>query len=85
MSTRNNDITELRSHLFDTIRELRQPGADIERAKAIAELAQTVINSAKVEVEHIKLTGGSGSGFIPDTADTVTKLPNNVRVHRLKG
>jgi hypothetical protein len=38
---------------------------DIDRAKAVADVAQTIINSAKVEIEHIKIVGGEGSGFIP--------------------
>jgi hypothetical protein len=38
---------------------------DIERAKAVADVAQTIINSAKVEVEHLKATGQTGSsGFM---------------------
>ena len=37
---------------------------DIERAKAVSDVAQVIINSAKVEVEHMKIAGGSGSGFI---------------------
>lgn len=83
MSINSNDITELRTHLFDTIREMRQPGADIERARTVADLAQTVINSVKVEIEHMKITGGNGSGFIPDAT---TKLPGTTtRTHRIKG
>ncbi len=38
---------------------------DIDRAKAINDVAQTIINSAKVEVDALKIIGGTGSGFIP--------------------
>jgi hypothetical protein len=41
--------------------------ADIDRAKAVADVAQVMINSAKVEVEFMKATGGLGSGFIENT------------------
>lgn len=40
---------------------------EIERAKAISDVAQTIINSAKVEVDYMKQVGSkSASGFIPD-------------------
>jgi hypothetical protein len=64
-----NNIQTLRQHLFDTIAALRDKDApmDIERAKAVSSAAQVVVNSAKVEVDYIKATGGAGSGFIPDS------------------
>lgn len=67
MSDSGHDVDELRKHLFETLRALRDEKhpMDIERAKAISDTAQTIINSAKVEVEFIKNVGGAGSGFIP--------------------
>lgn len=35
---------------------------DLQRAKAISEVAQTIINSAKVEVEYAKALGESPGG-----------------------
>lgn len=64
-----NKIEDLRNHLFATLEDLRDPDKpmDIPRAKAIAEVAQTIINSAKVEVDYIEATGAiKGTGFIPD-------------------
>lgn len=71
----SNSVTDLRDELFATMRALRDPNSpmDIERAKAIADVAQVIINSAKVEVEHMRLTGGTGAGFIPD--ETAQGLP----------
>jgi hypothetical protein len=66
----NNKITDLRDHLFATIEALQDKDKpmDIERAKAIAEVAQTIVNSAKVEVDHLRITGAmQGTGFIPDS------------------
>lgn len=62
-----NDITTVRAALFDTLRALgnKDDPMDIERAKAINEVAQTIINSAKVEVDALRVIGGTGSGFIP--------------------
>jgi hypothetical protein len=92
-----NTITALRGHLFDTLRALKDPTnpMDIERAKAVSDVAQTIINSAKVEVDHLKITGGKGSGFIPE-APQHPALPDGTSVidqkpgvtvtrHQLKG
>jgi hypothetical protein len=63
-----NKIEDLRNHLFETLEDLRdkEKPMDIERAKAIAGVAQVIVDSAKAENEFIKITGGEGSGFIPD-------------------
>lgn len=64
-----NKIEDLRNHLFETIERLKDDDEpmDLERAKTISGVAQTVINSAKVEVDYLKTTGAvSGSGFIPE-------------------
>lgn len=66
----SQDISALRSHLFAALAGLsdKENPMDIERAKAIADVGQVIINSAKVEVDHIRVVGGKGSGFIPLTA-----------------
>jgi hypothetical protein len=76
----NETIADLRKHLFaalDGLADKDRP-MDIERAKAISAVAQTVINSARVEIEHMKLAGGAGSGFIPDAQ--VVRLPGLAKV-----
>lgn len=63
-----NGITDLRNHLFAAIEGLadEKNPMDIARAKAISDVAQTIINSAKLEVELMEKVGGcSGTGFIP--------------------
>ncbi|WP_017918073.1 hypothetical protein [Burkholderia gladioli] len=74
----NNSIETLRQHLFATLDSLTdgEKPMEIERAKAVAEVAQVIINSAKVEVEHLKVAGGKGTGFI--------NAPGSV-THRLGG
>ena len=69
-----NKIEDLRNHLFSTIESLMDEDKpmDLDRAKAIAEVAQTIINSAKVEVDFMNKVGGAGTGFIP----TENKLIN---------
>lgn len=73
----SNDITELRGHLFDTLRGLKDKSVDIEQAKAICEVAKNITETAKVEVDFIRLTEAEGTGFIPAPGATrVTTGPN---------
>lgn len=52
-------IHDLREHLFGALADLRDPSKDtakeIERAKAVADLGRVVIDSAKVQVEFMKV------------------------------
>lgn len=61
-----NKITDLRDHLFAVIEGLQdeEKPFDVEKAKVIADLAQVVVNSAKIEVDLLKYYGGTGTGFI---------------------
>lgn len=52
-----NDIIELNGVLFDTLRKLQANKIDPDQAKAITGVAQTIINSAKVQSDHQKLVG----------------------------
>lgn len=63
----SHTISTLYDALFETLQAAKAGTMDIERVKAINDTAQTIVNAAKVEVDHMKVTGGSGSGFIaPD-------------------
>lgn len=64
-----NKIEDLRNHLFEALEKLSDDESpmDLERAKTIAEVAQVIVNSAKVEVDFMSKVGGSGTGFIPDS------------------
>lgn len=56
---------------------------DIERAKAISTVANTIIESAKVEHKFMELVGGDGTGFVPKpeitgpSGNNVARLPRN--------
>ena len=90
MSTKT--VEDLREHLFATIAALRDTAnpMDIERARAVSEVAITIIQSAKVEVEFLKLTGGESSSFIgtdDKAAPAAPALPSGitgVTRHRIK-
>ena len=73
-----NDITELRTHLFDTLRGLKDGSVKLETAKAINDTAQTIINTAKVEVDHMKVVGGC-SGFIAGDEGMPKLVPGQSR------
>jgi hypothetical protein len=78
-----NKIEDLRNHFFATLEDLRDADKpmEIERAQAIADVAQVIVNSAKVENDHIKLTGSAGSGFI----EKIDSLPKPGQPRLVKG
>ena len=85
-------IDDLREHLFATLDALRneQKPMELDRAKAIAQVAQTVIDLAKAENDFMKITGSTGSGFIPAPARALPAPPSSqqqpgVTVHKIKG
>lgn len=78
MTEASRDINTLREHLFDAIDGLNSGTVTLEKAKAISEVSQTIINTAKVEVELAKATGQKPSGFIGGL-----KSPENRITHRL--
>ncbi|AMU17534.1 hypothetical protein A3203_32685 [Burkholderia cenocepacia] len=87
----SNNITTVRQHLLDTLADLRnreQP-MDIDRARAVADVARVLVDSAKVEVDFIKATGTTdvNSEFLqPDQAEP--GLPpgiTGITRHRITG
>lgn len=50
-------MDDLRSVIFDTIDDVRKGKLDAATAKAISELSQIVINSAKAEADYARATG----------------------------
>jgi len=54
-----NKISDLRDHLFETLEDLKDKDApmDLDRARAIRDVAQTLINAAKVEVDYLRTAG----------------------------
>lgn len=64
------NINDLRADMAATIKALREGDEKmtVDKAKAIAELGQTVINSAKVEHDMIRAVGNrvmAPTGFVP--------------------
>ena len=81
-----NKIEDLRNHLFATLEELQDKDTpmDIDRARAIADVAKVIVESAKTEVNFLKVTGAQeGSGFIPFKPEKpVPLIPGDGKEHR---
>lgn len=64
----SKDISDLRNHLFAALDGLadKDKPMEIERAKAIADVARVIVDSAKAETDLLKVTGrGTTTGFVP--------------------
>lgn len=90
-------INELREHLMGTLASLRdrQNPMEPDRARAVAQVASVLVDTAKVEVDFLKVTGADKSQFLgagPETpelpAPTGTPTAHNpfpnVRRHTLQ-
>ena len=89
----SNDVHELRAMLFDTIRRVRDGSMDTDSARAINATAAVIVDSARVEIEHIKAVGEGHSQFLALSDDSEDSAQANalppgivsVRRHRIKG
>ena len=76
-----NKIDDLRNHLFETLEALKDPDnpMELDRAKAIADVARVLVDSAKVEVQFLEVSGALRStGFMPE-AEEPPALPSGRR------
>lgn len=88
-------ISELREHLMATLAGLRNRENPMEpdRARAMAQVASVLVDTARVEVDYIKATGQDNSGFLQalpsaSTTTVTSGLPNgitSITQHRLTG
>jgi hypothetical protein len=82
-----NKLADLRDHLFETLEALKDGSMDLARAKTVSEVAQTMINLAKVEVDMVRAMDGRGveGAFFSAPAETrelprIAAGPQPVRV-----
>lgn len=54
-----NKLEDLRNHLFETLEALKdeEKPMDVARARAVADVAHAIINSAKLELRFLELKG----------------------------
>ena len=71
-----NKLSDLRNHLFETLERLKDEHnpMDIARAKTIANVAQTIINSATVEVKALNAMNADLPKFF-DSKPAAPALP----------
>lgn len=64
-----HSIDDVRGHLFTVLERLQDNDnpMDIDRAKTIAQVAGVLVDTARVEVDFCRVTGGTGSGFMKNT------------------
>lgn len=75
-TTTSPHITQVRKSLLDTLADLRNRDnpMDIERAKAVAQVAGVLVDTAKVENDYLKITGHDRSDFLETPADEGLRL-----------
>jgi len=90
-------IEQMRHHLMETLAALRSRDNPMEpdRARAIAQVASVMVDSAKAEVDYIKATGAPKSDFLEPPSQTALPAPSGAptahnpfpvtRRHRLEG
>lgn len=91
-------INQLREHLLGALSALRDRDNPMEpdRARAMAQVASVVVDTARVEVEYLKLTGQEASTFLEQPTGTTQLTTHgqgspfppgitNVTRHRLGG
>jgi hypothetical protein len=75
-------LDDLREQLFETLKDLRAKDKpmDIDRAKAISDVAQTFINSAKAEVDFVRATGMDSADLPVFSAKKALPAPGQPRL-----
>ncbi|MDO6747168.1 hypothetical protein [Gilvimarinus sp. 1_MG-2023] len=88
-----NKIEDMRDHLFAELERLGDETLkgenlklEIARAKAITEVSQAMINSAKVETDFIKTVKATkGTGFIDPSAREELPVPGKPQLVENQG
>lgn len=64
-------IQQLREHLMATLADLRDRERPMEpdRARAVAQVASVLVDTAKVEIDYLKATNQDRSGFLEEPVD----------------
>lgn len=80
MSGTYNHIDTVRAHLLEQMKALREAKPDelareLDRAKGLSELAQVAVNTAKVEVDYLRVTEQPSAPFLEAPPDEQYRTP----------
>lgn len=65
----SNTINDLRATLFETLKAVKSGAMEIDRAKSICDISQTIINTAKAETDFAKATGAHVRSALIEAGD----------------
>lgn len=73
----NNDIQALRSHLFNTLTALQDKDnpMDIDRARAICQVGDVIVDTAKAEIDFARVNGSIDTQFFHKPTAPANLLP----------
>lgn len=80
----SNDITTVRMHLLNFLSDVcdNDKPIDKERVIAVCNVAQAIVDTARVEVEYIKATEYIGTGFL-ESADSEKDIRNHGELRKI--
>ena len=72
-------IDQLRDHLMKTLADLRDRTNPMEpdRARAVAQVASVLVDSARVEVDYLKVTSQDKSAFFSEERPALPQSPTD--------
>lgn len=79
-------ISDLRETLFATLEAVKTGALDLDKARAMNEVAKTIVDTARVEVDYLRTAGEGESRFITGASEEA--MPNGITGivrHRLAG
>jgi len=81
----NNDIQALRSHLFNTLTALQDKDnpMDIDRARAICQVGDVIVDTAKAEIDFARVNGSIDTQFFHKPS-APTNLPAPAATHAIE-
>ena len=80
-------IEDLRAALFDTLQGLKAGTVSVETARGINEIGKTLVDTAKVEIDYLRLTEREESEFLssPGVGNNMPTGITGIVRHRLQG
>lgn len=74
-----SNIQTLREQMFQTLQGIKDGSISVDKAKAICQVGDVIVASAKIEVDFIRATGGSDSEFL--TVNNSKETPTGRLTH----